>query len=99
MYIIHVHVHVYIHVQCIYTCTYYRIAGKFGDLANLREIAKFTNIKRRIVTQCAYVRLAKCKIRQKVLVSDSPKLMLAKFSLYTVLHIHCTCVQILRNIP
>ena len=53
------------------------------------EIAKFKTLPIKLAAQLqcmACVRLAKFKIRQNVLVSDLPKLMLAKFSLYTICH-------------
>ena len=63
----------------------YCIAGNFGELASLRKIAKF---KARQISRDSVIRMrsvsvvAKFKTRQYVLKTDSPNLMLAKFSRY-----------------
>ena len=72
----------------------YRIAGNFGKVFNLviwrfcgRKIAKFKThqyLNNAYAHALAMCRIAKFKIHQCVLGNDSPNLMLAKVSRYTV---------------
>ena len=78
-----IHMTVSNHKGYTHTRNYYRIAGNFGkvfNLANWRFYERSPNLK--IHTGICHV--AKFKNRQIVLGTDSPNLMLAKVSRYTV---------------
>ena len=86
----YVYIHVYVHVYIIYRIAV--LIWRFGK--------NLTNIKRVTLSHNAHTFVSpNLKLANYVLVSDLPKLMLAKFSHYMVLRVsHLQCILLQGNL-